>query len=98
MEPNGEASGTRHENRIVMAGQTSHKRSRLRHPIMARRSTAGATELLAKAVETIAPSILATTAGNPEIRLRSPASRAIPLGQMRWSHHAASLRRKQRRL
>jgi hypothetical protein len=49
-------------------------------------------------VETIAPSILATTAGSPEIRLRSPASRAITLGQMRWSQHAASLRRKWRRL
>jgi hypothetical protein len=65
---------------------------------MAQRSTAGATELPAKAVETIAPSILATIAGSPEIRLRSPASHAIPLGQMRWSQHAASPRRKRRRL
>jgi hypothetical protein len=65
---------------------------------MARRSTTGATELLAKAVETIAPSILATTAGSPEIRLQSPASRAITLGQMRQSRHAASLQRKRRRL
>jgi hypothetical protein len=97
MEPNGEASGTRHDNRIIVAGQKSHKR-RLCHPIMARWSTAGATELPAKAVETIAPSTLATTAGSPEIRLRSPASRAIPLGQMRRSRHAASPRRKRRRL
>jgi hypothetical protein len=58
---------------------------------MARRSLAGAIEFLAKAVETIAPSILATTTGNPEIRLRSPASRVIPLGQTQWSRHAASL-------
>jgi hypothetical protein len=65
---------------------------------MARRSTTGATELLAKAVETITPSILATTVGSPEIRLRSPASRAITLGQMRWSWHMASLQRKWRRL
>jgi hypothetical protein len=65
---------------------------------MARRSTVGATELLAKAVETIAPSTLATTASSPEIRLRSPASRAIPLGQARRSRHAASLRRKRCRL
>jgi hypothetical protein len=65
---------------------------------MARRSTAGATELLVKAVETIAPSILATTAGSPEIRLRSPASHAITLGQMRQSRHVASLQRKWRRL
>jgi hypothetical protein len=63
---------------------------------MARRSTTGATELLAKAVETIAPSILATTAGSPEIWLRSPASRAIILGQMQRSRHAASLQRKWR--
>jgi hypothetical protein len=52
---------------------------------MAQRSTAGATELLAKAVETIAPSTLATTTGSPEIQLRSPASRVILHGQMRWS-------------
>jgi hypothetical protein len=65
---------------------------------MARQSTAGATELLAKAVETIAPSILATTAGSPEIRLRSPASRAITLGQMRRNRRVASLQRKWRRL
>jgi hypothetical protein len=65
---------------------------------MARRSIAGATKLLAKAVETIAPSTLATTAGSPEIRLRSPASRAITLSQMRRSRHAASLQRKRRRL
>jgi hypothetical protein len=65
---------------------------------MARRSTAKAIELLAKAVETIAPSTLATTAGSLEIRLRSPASRAITLGHMRRSRHMASLQRKQRRL
>jgi hypothetical protein len=49
-------------------------------------------------VETIAPTTLATTAGNPEIRLQSPASHAILLGRMQRSQHAASLRRKQRRL
>jgi hypothetical protein len=65
---------------------------------MARRSTTGATELLAKAVKTIAPSILATIADSPEIRLRSPASRAITLGQMWWSRHVANLQRKWRRL
>jgi hypothetical protein len=48
---------------------------------MARRSTAGATELLAKAVETIAPSIQATTTGNPDIQLQSPASRVTLLGR-----------------
>jgi hypothetical protein len=64
---------------------------------MARRSTARATELLAKAVETIAPSILVTTTGSPEIWLWSPASRAILLGQTQWSRHAASLWRKPRR-
>jgi hypothetical protein len=65
---------------------------------MARQSTTGATKIPAKAVETIAPSTLVTTAGSPEIRLWSPASRAIPLGQMKRSRHMASLRRKQRRL
>jgi hypothetical protein len=78
--------------------KTSHKHSRLCHPIMVRWSIAGATELPARAVETIAPSNLVTTAGSPEIRLRSPASRAIPLGQMQRSRHKASLRCKQRRL
>jgi hypothetical protein len=63
---------------------------------MARRSIAGTTELLAEVVETTAPSILATTASNPEIRLRSPASLAILLGQMQRSRHAASLWRKPR--
>jgi hypothetical protein len=48
-------------------------------------------------VETIAPSILATTTGSPEIQLRSPASRVTLLGQMRWSRRAASLRRKHSR-
>jgi hypothetical protein len=65
---------------------------------MARRSTAGAIELLAKAVEIIAPNTLATTAGSPEIRLRSPASRAILPGQKQQSRHAASLWRRPRRL
>jgi hypothetical protein len=60
---------------------------------MARQSTAGAIELLAGAVEIIAPSILATTAGSLETRLRSPANRTITLGQMCRSRHAASLRR-----
>jgi hypothetical protein len=64
---------------------------------MARRSTAGATELLAKAVETIAPSILATTTSSPGIQLRSPASRVIPLGQTQWSRRVANLRRKPNR-
>jgi hypothetical protein len=63
---------------------------------MARRNTAEAIELLARAVETIAPSTLATTAGILEIWLRSPASRAITLGQMRRSRHAASLQRQRR--
>jgi hypothetical protein len=49
-------------------------------------------------VEIIAPSILATTAGSLETRPWSPASRAITLGQMWRSRHAASLRRKQHRL
>jgi hypothetical protein len=61
---------------------------------MARRSTAGATELLAKAVETVAPGILATTTSSPEIQLRSPASRITLLGQMRWSRCTASLQHK----
>jgi hypothetical protein len=65
---------------------------------MARWSTAEAIELLAKAVETIAPSTLATTAGSPEIWLRSPASRAITLGQTWRSQHAASLQHKRHRL
>jgi hypothetical protein len=89
MEPRGEASGTRYDNRIVVPAKTS-RRDKLRPPTMARRSTAGAIELLAKAVETIAPSILATTTGSPEIRLRSPASRVIPLGQTQWSRCAAN--------
>jgi hypothetical protein len=65
---------------------------------MARRSTAGATELLAKAVEITAPSTLATTAGSLEIRLWSPASRVTLLGRMRWSWRTANLRRQPSRL
>jgi hypothetical protein len=65
---------------------------------MARRSTAGATELLAKAVEITTPSTLATTTGSLEIRLRSPASHITLLGRMRWSRRTASLRRQPSRL
>jgi hypothetical protein len=65
---------------------------------MARRSTAGATELLAKAVEITAPSTLATTTDSLEIRLRSPASRVTLLGRTRWSRRVASLRRQLSRL
>jgi hypothetical protein len=65
---------------------------------MAWRSTAGATELLAKAVEITAPSTLATTTGSLEIRPRSPASRVTLLGWTRWSRRAASLRRQLSRL
>jgi hypothetical protein len=64
---------------------------------MARRSTAGVTELLAKVVETTAPSILATTTGSPEIRPRSPASRVILLRQTQRSRHVASLWHRPRR-
>jgi hypothetical protein len=65
---------------------------------MAQRSTAEVIELLAGAVEIIAPSILATIADSLETRLRSPASHAITLGQMWQSRHAASPQHKQRRL
>jgi hypothetical protein len=64
---------------------------------MARRSTAGATEHLAKVVETTAPSILATTTGSPEIWPWSPASCIILLGQTQRSWHVASLWRRPRR-
>jgi hypothetical protein len=65
---------------------------------MARRSTAGATELPTKAVEITAPSTLATTTGSLEIRLRSPVSRVTLLGQMRWSWCVANPRRQLSRL
>jgi hypothetical protein len=65
---------------------------------MARWSTAGATELLAKAVEITAPSTLATTTGSLETRLRSPASRVTLLGRTQWSRRVASLRRRPSRL
>jgi hypothetical protein len=58
---------------------------------MARWSTAGATELLAKAVEITAPSTLATTTGSLEIRLWSPASHVTLLGWTRWSRRVANL-------
>jgi hypothetical protein len=45
-------------------------------------------------METIAPSILATTIGSPEIQRRSPASRVTLLGQMRWSRRVADPQRK----
>jgi hypothetical protein len=58
---------------------------------MARRSTTGATELQARAVEITAPSTLAITTGSLEIRPRSPACRATLLGRRERSRHAASL-------
>jgi hypothetical protein len=57
---------------------------------MARRSTAGATELLARAVEITAPSSLVIITGSLEIRPRSPASRATLLGWRQRSRHMAS--------
>jgi hypothetical protein len=65
---------------------------------MARWSTAGATKLLAKAVEITAPSTLATTTGSLETRLRSPASRVTLLGRTRWSWRVANLWRQLSRL
>jgi hypothetical protein len=65
---------------------------KLHRQTMARRSTARATELLAKAVEITAPSTLAITTGSLEIRPRSPASRATLLGWRQRSRHAASPR------
>jgi hypothetical protein len=53
---------------------------------------------LEKAVEITAPSTLATTTDSLEIRLQSPASRVTFLGRMRWSRHAASLRRQPNQL
>jgi hypothetical protein len=65
---------------------------------MARGSTAGATKLLAKAVEITAPSTLATTTGSLENQLQSPTSRVTFLGRMRWSRRVASLQRQPSRL
>jgi hypothetical protein len=69
-----------------------------RRQTMARRSTAGATELLAGAVEITAPSTLTITIGNLEIRPRSPASRATLPGRRQRSRHAAGLLRRTSRL
>jgi hypothetical protein len=96
MEPHGEASAHGTTTASSWPVKTG-RRLRLRHPIMAWWSTAGATELLARAEETTAPSILATTTGSPEIRLRSPAARAILRGRTQRSRHAASQWRKPRR-
>jgi hypothetical protein len=65
---------------------------------MAWRSTAGATELLGKAVEITTPSTLATTTGSLETRLRSPASCVTLFGWTRWNRRVASLRRHPSRL
>jgi hypothetical protein len=65
---------------------------------MARRSTAGATELLARAVEITAPSTLAITTGSLEIRPRSPASHATLLGWRQRSRHAAGPQHRTSRL
>jgi hypothetical protein len=78
--------------------KTSLKRNKLHRPTKAERSTAGATELLARVVETTAPSTPATIAGSLEIWLRSPVSHAICLGLTRWSRHEARLRRMPRQL
>jgi hypothetical protein len=69
-----------------------------RRQTTARRSIAEAIELQAKAVETTAPSTLATTAGSLEIPPQSPASRATLLGWTWWTRRAASLWRQPSRL
>jgi hypothetical protein len=71
---------------------------KLHRQTMARWSTAGATELLARAVEITEPSTPAITIGNLEIRPRSPASRATLLGRRQRSRHAAGLQRRTSRL
>jgi hypothetical protein len=71
---------------------------KLRRQTMARRSTAGATELLARAVVIIALSTLAITTGSLEIRPWSPASRATLLGWRQRSRHTASPRHRTSRL
>jgi hypothetical protein len=71
---------------------------KLHRQTMARQSTAGATELLARAVEIAAPSTLATITGSLEIRPRSPASRATLLGRRQRSWHAASPQHRTSRL
>jgi hypothetical protein len=92
MEPNGEASGTRHNNRIVVASQNKSQ-AQASSPNHGPTEHSRSNRAPSKSVETIAPIILATTAGSPEIRQRLPASRGIPLGQMQRSRHAAILRR-----
>jgi hypothetical protein len=69
-----------------------------RRQTTARRSTAGAIELQAKAVETTVPSTLATTTGSLKIPPRLPASRATLLGRTWWNRRAASLWRQPSRL
>jgi hypothetical protein len=88
-----------HDTRTASSwpARTSHK-DKLRRQTMARRSTAGATELLARAVEITAPSTLAIIAGSPGTRPRSPASRATPLGWRQQSWHVASRRHRTGRL
>jgi hypothetical protein len=63
---------------------------KLRRQTMARRSTAGATELLARAVEITAPSTLSITTDSLEIQPRSPASHATLLGRRQRSRYTAS--------
>jgi hypothetical protein len=65
---------------------------------MAQRSTAGATELLAGAVDITAPSTPAITTGSLEIRPRSLASRATLLGRRQRSRRAASPQHRTSRL
>jgi hypothetical protein len=89
MEPNREASGMQCDHCLVATGQNKPHAQQASSPTKAERSTAGATELLARVVEITGPCIPATIAGSLAIQLRSQASRATRLGLMLQSRHGA---------
>jgi hypothetical protein len=93
MEPHGEASGTRCENRIIVAGQNkSHGEASLPNHGPVEHSWSN------RAPGKSGGNHRTQHSGSLEIRPRSPASRATLLGRMRWSRHTASLRRRSSRL
>jgi hypothetical protein len=97
MEPRGEASGTRYENRIVVTGQNKSQGQAL-SPNHGPAEHSRSNRAPGKSGGNHRTNTLATTTGSLEIPPRLPASRVILLGQMRWSRRAASLRRKPSRL
>jgi hypothetical protein len=98
MEPDGEASSTRRDNCLVIAGQNKPRVQQASSPNQGRVEHSQSNRAPSKSGGNHRTHIPATIAGSLEIQMRSPASRAIHLGLMQQSRHGARLWRMPRRL